>query len=137
MATCLLSQGSLVPLAPLCTFPSVLPFIHLSLQSSCHLFCSICFLYARKVNNQGIREVQERERRESLSPCSSKRQVLSQSTPLKSILPTWYSSAEIHALLLPWASRCCPCNKHQWASLWRVMKIVGSKRACNHTLYLN
>ena len=63
----LLSQSPSVPLAPLCTLPSVIPSIHLSLQHGHQLFCSICFPYGWRVNTQGIRKAWEKERWEPLS----------------------------------------------------------------------
>lgn len=79
MANCLtvvrdnLFQDPSVHLSPLCTLPSVLPFIHLSLQHGCLLFCCICFLYEWRVSNQGVRKVWKRGRRESVSHCTSER----------------------------------------------------------------
>lgn len=67
--TDLLSQSPSVSLAPLCTFPSVVPPIHRSLQHEPppQLLCSTCFLYQWRVNSQGTRKVWKKEKRESLS----------------------------------------------------------------------
>lgn len=119
-------QSPSVPLAPLCTLPSIL-------NSGCNVVLVVLshtLPLQMKSKQSGLSGKQGQGREENLSVLVSPRDpVLSHLEVISSqmLFPIWYPLLKQYALLLTWALLHYPCTKLSWEEreLWNLEKAKG------------